>query len=66
MATKWNPSNINLFGTKLLQILFTGQELKNGRIEQPHLDDLPSLDLKRLNILKGKLKSSLFILRIRF
>ena len=57
MTTKWRPSNINLFGTKLTDALFSKSELKGGCIEgtEKQLEKYEELDPERLNLIKGNL-----------
>ena len=51
MAVPFNPSNINLFGTKILNILFDDEDLGTGTIE-PGRSNKPTLDLDKINLLK--------------
>ena len=53
MAVSFNPSNINLFGTKILNILFDDEDLGTGTIE-PGRSNKPTLDLDKINLIKGK------------
>lgn len=52
LSTPFNPTNCNLFGTKLLGIFFSQKELANGTVE-PIDKTIKSLDQSRVNLIKG-------------
>ena len=61
-SVPFNKNNINLYGTKMIGLLFTKQELANGTVE-PKKTNTVALDQERVNILKGIKKFSInFIL----
>ena len=53
MSVPFNPSNINLFGTIILKILFADEDQGRGTIE-PGRSNKPTLDLGKINLIKGK------------
>ena len=53
LSIKFNPTNANLYATKLLGILFKEHELERGRID-PHRGGKLNLDQNRVHLLKGK------------
>lgn len=64
LSTPFSPSNINLFGTKLLDILFTKEDLSKGTIE-PVKTTVLSLNKKKIDLIKGKtLFFKIFYLKI--
>ncbi len=61
----FSTSNINLYGTKLLDILFTKSEQANGTIE-PVKSSTPSLQKERVDLIKSKLFLLKFVLSLIF
>ena len=54
MAIKWQPSNINLFGTRALDLLFTRRELATGQVEPDEQNtDAEALDQERIDLIKS-------------
>lgn len=54
LSTKFSMSNINLFGTKLMKILFTNEEMRHGTVE-PTKQDANSLDQQKVDLIKSSL-----------
>ena len=51
LAIEFKPTNINLYGTKLMDLLFTDREMANGSFDASN--DRNVLDEERVNLLKG-------------
>lgn len=52
LSVRFNPSNINLFGTRLMDLLFTKQEQASGSVE-PTKPNIRSLDPERIDLIKS-------------
>ena len=52
LSVRFNPSNINLFGTRLMDILFTKQEQASGSVE-PSKPNIRALDPERIDLIKS-------------
>ncbi|CAF0900439.1 unnamed protein product [Brachionus calyciflorus] len=57
LNTPFNHTNINLFGTKLMDILFTKEEQANGTIE-PSKRDTPELERRLVDLIKKNERNS--------
>ena len=54
LSTKFSNNNINLFGTKLMDTLFTKDEMKIGTID-PTKKDAVALDNKKISLIKSNI-----------
>lgn len=54
LLVPFNPSNINLFGTKIMDIIFDEDEMVRGTFN-PTKHGKKSLDPKKVNLIKGRL-----------
>jgi hypothetical protein len=51
-SVPFNPNNINLYGTKMLDKLFTSEDMAEGTID-PKIGKKPPLSPNRVNKIKG-------------
>ena len=54
LSTPLSTTNANLFGTKLMSILFSKQEMAAGFVEGDGKSGFRNLDKSRIDLIKGK------------